>query len=58
VKPTLAEFSGSKTANLTMLKALNFDFWKNFTLENVKNGHNSKFRAAQMVKMAVLGASK
>ena len=40
---------------LTILEALNFDFWKNFTLGNVKN---LKFRAAQMVKMAVFGASK
>ena len=38
-----------------MLEDLNFDFWKNVTLENAKIPKNEKFRAAQMVKMAFLG---
>ena len=33
-------------------------FGKNFTLENVESTQKFKFRAAQMVKMAVFGASK
>ena len=45
-------------ATLTILRALNFDFWKNLTLENVKTPKNSKFTAAQKVKMADFGASK
>jgi len=32
----LADFRRSKTAISTILEALNFDFKKNFTLENVK----------------------
>ena len=30
-----ADFTRSKTVVLTFSEALNFDFWKNFTLENV-----------------------
>ena len=40
VKSILAAFKRSKTAVLTILEALNFDFWKNFTLENVTNSQN------------------
>ena len=58
MKSILAYFGRPKTAIVTILKALNFDFWKNFTLENVKSAENSKFRAAHMVQMAVFGASK
>ena len=53
-----ANFRGSKTAVLTILEALNFDFWKNVTLENVESFKSKKFRPAQMVNMAVFGASK
>ena len=31
---------------LTVLKTLNFDFWKNFTLEYVKRSQMSNFRNA------------
>ena len=41
----------SKPAIFTILEVLNFDFWKYFTLENVKN--SQKFRDAQMIKMVV-----
>ena len=37
----------SKHAILTVLEALNFDFWKNFIVVNIKSYKNSKFRAAQ-----------
>ena len=37
VKSILADFRRSKTAILTILEALNFDFWKNLTLEKVKD---------------------
>ena len=50
----LADFKRSKTAVLAILEAFNFDFWKNFTLELSIVPKNMKFRAAQMVKMAVL----
>ena len=52
MKSILAEFGGPKTAVLTILETLNFDFWKNYTLENVKISQKFKFRAAQMVRMA------
>ena len=32
-----ADFSGQKLPFLTILPALNFDFWKLFTLENAKS---------------------
>ena len=57
VKSILTDFRRSKSAILTILEALNFDFWKNFTLENVLRSKNQKFRAALMVKMSVFGAS-
>ena len=50
MKLILADLTGSKTVILTILEALNFEFFGNFTLENVKN---SKPIAAIMVKMAV-----
>ena len=58
VKSILADFRRSKTANLTILEALNFDFWKYFTLGFSKILKNWKSRAVQMVKMGVFRASK
>ena len=58
MKSILADFRRSKTAVLTILKALNFEFMKNLTLENIKIPTDSRFIVAQMVKMAVFGASK
>ena len=55
MKSILIDFRRSKTAITTILKASKFDFWKYFALKNVKNSQNSKFRAAQIVKMAVFG---
>ena len=55
MKSILADFRMSKTSNLTISEALNFDFRKNFTFEMSKVLKNTKFRAAQMFKMAVLG---
>ena len=37
-------FNKSKGAVLTILKALNFDIWKDFTLEISKAPKNSKFK--------------
>ena len=37
VKSILADFRNTETVILTILEALNFDFWKYFTLENVKS---------------------
>ena len=34
------------------------EFWKYFTFENVKNFQNSKFRATEMVRMAVFDLLK
>ena len=45
VKTILADFTGSKTAILTILEALNFEFWKNFTLENVTNSQKFKIQS-------------
>ena len=42
VKSILVDFRRSKTAILTILKVLNFDFWKNFTLEIVKDSQKFK----------------
>ena len=56
VKSILAHFRRSKTAVWTILKTLNSNFWKNYTLENVKS--SPKFIAAQMAKLAVFGALK
>ena len=58
VKSILADFKNSKTAILPVLKALNLIVGKNFTLGNDQICKNSKFSAAQMVKMAIFGASK
>ena len=61
MKSILADFRRSKTAVLTISKALNFayfEFMKNLTLENIKIPTDSRFIVAQMVKMAVFGASK
>ena len=43
----------SQTPVLTILEALKFDRWKNFTLKDVKISHKLKIRTAQVVKMAV-----
>ena len=51
-------FRRSKPAISIILEALNFDFGKNVPLEMSKVSKNTKFIAAQMVKMAVFGASK
>ena len=44
-KSILADFRRWKTANLTILMALNFDFWKNVTLENVKITQKFKIKS-------------
>ena len=41
----LADFRKAKTAVLTIMEALNFDFRKNFTLENIKSCRNSKIQS-------------
>ena len=58
MKSVLADFRRSKTAVFIILEALNFDFWKNFTVEILKVLKNSKFRAAEMVKIANFWAYK
>ena len=54
----LFDFTRSKTAVLTILEALNFDFRKILHLKMSKVPKNSKIRAAQMAKKAVFRASK
>ena len=58
MKSILADFRRSKSAFLTILEALNFDFWKisHFAMSLVPK--NLIFRPPQMVKIAVFGASK
>ena len=51
-------FQKFKNCRFNNFEASNFDFWKNFTLENVKIGKNSKFRYSEIENMVVLGASK
>ena len=58
LREILAYFRRCKTAILTILEAENFDLWKHFSLEMSKIPNNSKFRAAQILKMAVCGGSK
>ena len=58
VKSILAYFKRSKTTVLTILTAYNFYFWKISHLKRLKVAKTSKFRAAQMVKMAVFVGSK
>ena len=58
VKSVLTDFRRSKPVVLTVFEALNFDFWKKFTLINFQMSENLKFRAAQMVKFTDFGASK
>ena len=49
-----SKFRSAKMVKVAILKALNFDFLENFTLENVtKAPKNVKFRAIQKVKIAV-----
>ena len=57
VKSILANFRRSKTAILTILVGLNFDFWEKIHFKMSKITKKSKFRAAKMVKMAVFWAS-
>ena len=45
VKSNLADFRGSKPVKSTILEALNFDFFGNFTLENVKNIQKFKIQS-------------
>ena len=42
----------AKNYRFNYFEALNFDFWKNFNFEMSKVPKNSKFRAAQIGKMA------
>ena len=58
MKSILADFRRSKTTVLTIMIALNFEFWKNFTLEMSKVPKNAKLRATEMVKIAILRAPK
>ena len=55
MKSILAEFRASKIVVLTILKALNLDFLAISRLKMSKTSTNSKLKAAQMVKIAVLG---
>ena len=55
MKSIFADFRRLRIAVVTILSALNFDFQKNFTLENVQKFQNWwKFRVAQMVKTQFL----
>ena len=58
VKSILADFRMSKTVVLTILEGLKFELLGISHLKMSKVSKNSKFRAAQMLKMAVFGASK
>ena len=59
MKSILANFRRSNPAILMILKALNFDVLKHFTIVNVKKiPQNGKFGAAKMVKMAVFDLLK
>ena len=57
-KSILPDFRRPKTDVLTILKTLKLIFGKISHLEMSKIPKNSKFKIAQMVKMAVFGASK
>jgi len=58
VKSILADFRRSKAVISTILEALNFDFFEISYSIKSKVSKNSKLRAVQMVKMAVLWATK
>ena len=58
MKSILADFISSKIAVLISLEALNFDFWKDFILENVKSFKKSKLRAIQMGNLEFFWAPK
>ena len=58
MKWILAHFRRSKSVILAILEALNFDFLVVSHLKMSKTAKNSKFIAAEMFKMAVLGSSK
>ena len=58
VKSILADFRRSKTDILTILEALNFDFWKSYTLENVKNSQKFKIQSCSNDQNGSFGASK
>ena len=57
VKSILTDFR-SKTVGLTILKALNFEFWKNFMLENVKSFQNFKIQSCSDGQNGSFEASK
>ena len=53
-----AEFRVPKTAVSTILETLNFDFWKNVTLKNVKSSKNSNSELLKWSKWQFLGLQK
>ena len=55
MKSIYAGFRRSRIAISTILEALNLDFKGISHLKMLKIAKNSKFRAAEMVKMAVFG---
>ena len=54
----LADIIGLRTAVLTISEALNFDFWKHFSLENVKNIQKVKIQSCSNGQNGSFGASK
>jgi len=58
VKSILTDFRRSKTALSTILVTLDFRFSGTFTLENVKNGQNVRFKAANIGQIAVFDLFK
>ena len=58
MKSILDDFRRSKSAILTILEALNFDFWKNVTLGNVEIPKKSKFKATKIVKLTAFDHMK
>ena len=55
MKSTFTGFERSKATILTILEAMNFDFWGISRLKISKISYNLIFRAATMVKIAVFG---
>ena len=53
VKSIFAGFRRSKTAIVTIFEALYFDFWKTFTIENVKNCQKSNSRVFEIAKIVI-----
>ena len=58
VKSIFVDFRRTKTAILKIFGPLNFNFWKNSTIENVKNSQIFKIQSCSKVKMSVFGSSK